>query len=286
MRNTRAIVLMTGLAMMVSACSLPQWGGGGADLASGDVITITRTSAGMFGLFGAGTTEIAEDTVTSRYSLPNNAEIYALTEELAAPDREHIEHAAEEYLEWERTLSERARTPCTDIPSDRIEISGSTTHESTVQDCSEDTPLRALKQSVTHAQSEFPEQLAHPTDEWTIEIRPWAGDGPDESADVERYALTRAEHEKGMGITAQNAPSGWGAELVPEGDDPASLGWDTTGTVLTEINGFLLGQRQLGCGDQTGEIRVIKQGEPSLTWTYRLCPGQQSEVLAQTLRGL
>ncbi|MGP9682355.1 MULTISPECIES: hypothetical protein [unclassified Brachybacterium] len=56
--------------------------------------------------------------------------------------------------------------------------------------------------------------------------------------------------------------------------------------MLTDLNAFLLNQDTLGCGDQTGENRVIKQGKPSQTWTYRLCPGQHSEVLAQTLRGL
>lgn len=83
-----------------------------------------------------------------------------------------------------------------------MEISGSVTHDSSVQDCGEETPLSDLRQRVDDAEPELAEHLAHLLDDWA------------------------------------------------------------------------------------SEIRVIKQGDPSQTWTYRLCPGQQSEVLAETLRAL
>ncbi|GAA1485122.1 hypothetical protein [Brachybacterium fresconis] len=290
-RSTAAGALLAALALTLGACSLLP-GRGAPDLAASDVITLHITSAGMFGYFGGATTEIDADTISMRYRLPNDAVIYDLTEELEAGDRERIEEAAEKYVAWEKTLSEKERTPCTDIPSTGVEISGSVTHDSSVQDCGDDTPLRDLRQRVDDAEPEPAEHLAHPLDDWTIEIRPWAEDGPDESAPVERYVLTKAQHEIGMGISAENTPDGWGAGLAPgddedgDGTGSAPLGWDATGAVLTEINDYLLGRDQLGCGDQTGEIRVIKQGDPSQTWTYRLCPGQQSEVLAETLRSL
>lgn len=290
-RRTAAGALLAALALTLGACSLLP-GRGAPDLAASDLITLRVTSAGMFGYFGGATTEVDTNSISMRYRLPNDAVIFEHTEELADGDRERIEEAAEKYVGWEKTLSDRERIPCTDTPPTGVEISGSVTHDSSVQDCVDDTPLRDLRERVDDAEPELTEHLARPVDDWTIEIRPWAEDGPDEAAPVERYELSKAQHEIGMGISAENAPEGWGAGLAPGDDDDgdgtrsAPLGWDATGTVLTEINDYLLGQDQLGCGDQTGEIRVIKQGDPSLTWTYRLCPGQQSEVLAETLRGL
>lgn len=286
-RRLRATALLAALTLALGACTLPRSPGqDGPDLAGDDVLTLTHTAAGMFGYFGASYTEVGADTITQTFVLPDQTEIFSVTEEISAGDRAHIEDSAEEYLDWERTLSEKERTPCTDVPSTGVEISGSITHESSVQDCMDESPLQVLEGSVRSAQSELPGQLARPTADWTIEIRPWGEDGPDESAPVERYRLTAAQHEIGMGITAQNAPSGWGEGLEPDTGDGAPLGWGTTGTVLIELNAFLLGQDQLGCGDQTGEIRVIQEGMPATTWTYRLCPGQQSEVLADVLRGL
>lgn len=285
------LALFGAFALILGACSLPQLPGrGGPDLTAQDVITLTRASAGMTGFFGVGTTEIAANTITMRYQLPNDVEISAVTQELSAEHRESIETAAQEYVAWERTLSEREHTPCTDIPSTGVTISGSFTHDSSVQDCDDDSPLRTLKGAVRDAQSPRSLEVARPVDEWTIEIRPWVGDGPDEDGTVERYELSAADHETGMGISAQNAPSGWGAGLgeVAEGGggDGAPLGWDGTGTILVALNDFLQGQDQLGCGDPSGEVRVIEHGTPSRTWAYRLCPGQQSEALVEVLRAL
>lgn len=286
-RRTGAAALLAALTLALSACTIPRLPGqDGPDLAGDDVLTLTHTAAGMFGFFGTSSTEVGADTVTQSFVLPNETVIFSVTEEITAEDRERIEESAEEYLDWERTLSDEERTPCTDIPSTGVEISGSITHESSVQDCTGESPLRALERSVRSAQSALPGQLARPTADWTVEIRPWGEDGPDESAPVERYRLSAAQHEIGMGITAQNTPPGWGETLEPDTGDGAPLGWDTTGTLLIELNDFLLGQDQLGCGDQTGEIRVTHEGTPAMTWTYRLCPGQQSEALADALRAL
>lgn len=291
-RRTAALTLLGALTLTLalSSCSLLP-AGHGPELADDDVLTLGHSAAGMFGYFGYGSTTVAADTISTRYELPNGAEIYETTDELDPEVRDRIEVKAGEYVAWEGKLSEKQRTPCTDIPSTAVEISGSITHESSVQDCADDAPLRALEQSVRDAEPELFDQLARPADDWTVEIRPWtedgpAGGGPDDSAPVERYQLRAAQHEIGMGITAENAPAGWGDDLPPDEGTGAPLGWDATGTVLRDLNAFLLNQRTLGCGDQTGEIRVIKQGKPSQTWTYRLCPGQRSEVLAQTLRGL
>lgn len=286
-RRLGATALLAALTLALGACTLPRLPGqDGPDLAGDDVITLSQDSAGVFGYFGSSSTEVTADTVTERFVLPNDVEIFAVAEEITPEHRATVEGDAEAYLTWERTLSDEDLPVCTDIPPLTVEISGSTTHESTVQDCMQESPLRVLDRSVRSAQSELPGQLARPTGDWTIEIRPWGEDGPDESAPVERYQLSAAEHEIGMGITAQNAPAGWGEGLEPDTGEGSPLGWDATGTVLTGINDFLLGQRQLGCGDQTGEIRVIHEGSPSTTWAYSLCPGQQSEVLAEILRGL
>lgn len=293
MRTARATALAGALMMLMSACSLPMVPGpGGPDVTSQDVITIHRSAAGMFGFFGSGSTSVAEDSITQRFSIPNGVEIYSYTEELETQDRMQIEEATEKYLVWESTLSQEQQILCTDMPNTDVEISGSFSHESSVQDCKDESPLRALKQTVRNAQGPLAAQLAVPTEDWTIEIRPWVedepyGGGPDEEAPVERYDLLAAEHEVGMGILAQNTPDGWGERLAqPRGVEHQQLGWDTTGVVLTEVNDFLLGQGQMGCGDPSGEIRVIQQRNPALTWTYRLCPGEHSEELAQTLRGL
>lgn len=286
-RRTGAMALLVALTLALSACTLPRlpWQDG-PDLGSGDVIAVTRTSAGIFGYFGSSRTEVAQETIRQTYRLPNGTEIFSLTEEITPGDRGRIEDAAADYLDWERTLSERQRTPCTDVPATGIEISGSVTHESSVQDCGEETPLRLLVQSVRTAQTELPGRLARPTGDWTVEIRPWAEDGPDETAPVERYRLSAAQHEIGMGITAQNAPSGWGEVLEPDTGEGSPLGWDGTGTVLIGINDFLLAQRHMSCRDPIGEIRVIHEGAPSTTWTYCLIPGEQSEALTELMRGL
>lgn len=242
-RRLGATALLAALTLALGACTLPRLPGrDGSDLAGDDVITLSQDSAGVFGYFGSSSTEVTADTVTERFVLPNDVEIFAVAEEITPEHRATVEEDAEAYLAWERTLSDEDLPVCADIPPLTVDISGSTTHESTVQDCMQESPLRVLDRSVRSAQSELPGQLARPTGDWTIEIRPWGEGSP--------------------------------------------LGWDATGTVLTGINDFLLGQRQLGCGDQTGEIRVIHEGSPSTTWAYSLCPGQQSEVLAEILRGL
>ncbi|GAA1312995.1 MAG: hypothetical protein ACTIMA_07595 [Brachybacterium tyrofermentans] len=289
-RRPGALALLGALTLALSSCSLLP-AGDGPELADDDVITIGNSAAGMFGYFGHGSTTVAADTISQRYELPNGAEIYETTDELDPEARDLIEVRAGKYVAWEGKLSEKRRAPCTDIAATSVSISGSITHDSDVQDCADDTPLHTLKQSVRDAEPELFGQLAHPIDDWTIEIRPWteegpAGGGPDESAPIERYELSAAQHEIGMGITAQNAPADWGADLAPEEGNGAPLGWDNTGLVLTDLNAFLLNQKTLGCGDQTGEIRMTKHGKPAQTWTYRLCPGQHSEALAQTLRGL
>ena len=281
------LALLGALTLVLGACSLPHLPGrSGPDLASQDVITLSRANAGIMGYFGEWTTEVAADTITMTYQLPNDAVISTVTEELSPAHREAIVQATEEYVAWEKTLSERERTPCTDIPSTTVTISGSLTHDSSVQDCEGETPLRTLTSVVRDAQSPRSREVARPTHDWTIEIRPWSGEGPDESADVERYHLSAAEPEEGMAIEAENAPAGWGAGLAEDEGDGAPLGWDATGTVLIVLNDFLQGQDQLGCGDPVGEIRAIQHDTPSQTWAYRLCPGQQSEALVDVLRGL
>lgn len=289
-RRPGALALLGALTLALSSCSLLP-AGDGPELAADDVITIGSSAAGMFGYFGHGSTTVAADTISTRFELPNGAEIYETTDELDPAARDLIEERAGKYVAWEGKLSQKTQNPCTDLPSTGVEITGSITHESSVQDCADDSPLRALKQSVRDAEPELFGQLARPVDDWTIEIRPWTedgpvGGGPDDSAPVERYVLTAAQHEIGMGISAESTPAGWGADLAPDEGNGAPLGWDTTGLVLIDLNAYLLNQDKLGCVDQTGQIRVTKQGNPAQTWTHRLCPGQHSEVLAQTLRGL
>lgn len=279
--------LLAALLLPLGACSPPSLPGlGGTDLAENDVITLTHPSAGMFGYYGDAFTTVEANAVTTSYVLPDGTEIFSLTDEIDSRERERIEDSAERYLAWEKDRSDDDRTVCTDIPSTTVEVSGSITHESVVLDCGDAHPLQDLEGAVGDARSSLAGRLARPAADWSVEIRSWAGGGPNESAPVERYRLLAAEHETGMGATAQHAPEGWGADLPEDTGDGAPLGWDTTGTVLLELNAFLIGQDQLGCEDPTGEIRVIREGTPSLTWTSRLCAGQQSEVLAEVLRGL
>ncbi|SLN03960.1 hypothetical protein FM103_16235 [Corynebacterium xerosis] len=209
-RRPGALALLGALTLALSSCSLLP-AGDGPDLADDDVITIGRSAAGMFGYFGEGSTTIAADTISQRYELPNGAVIYETTDELDPEARDLIEKRAGAYVVWEGKLSEKEHNPCTDIAATSVSISGSITHDSDVQDCGDGTPLRDLEDSVRDADPEPLGQLAHPVDDWTIEIRPWTedgptGGGPDESAPVERYELSAARHEIGMGITGETPP--------------------------------------------------------------------------------
>ena len=292
-RRPGALALLGALALALSSCSLcPP----GTVLSSPPTTSSPSGSsaAGMFGYFGHGSTTVAADTISTRFELPNGAEIYETTDELDPAARDLIEERAGKYVAWEGKLSQKTQNPCTDLPSTGVEITGSITHESSVQDCrrrhtsehAEAIRARCGARAVRAARTPC-RRLS-----WTIEIRPWTedgpvGGGPDDSAPVEDATCSpRPSTRSGWGISAENTPAGWGADLAPDEGNGAPLGWDTTGLVLIDLNAYLLNQDKLGCGDQTGQIRVTKQGNPAQTWTHRLRPGQHSEVLAQTLRGL
>lgn len=286
-RYARAAAVLLAVPLALAGCSLPQpFGPGAPDLAGTDVITLTRPSLSVAGAFGTATTTIDGRQITSRFTLPDETEIYSVTEEITAEERTQIENAAEEYLQWERTVPEEARPECTDTPSLGVTVTGSITHESSVIDCMEDGPLDELLRTARDAQSDLTGQLAVPTSDWTIEVLPQGADGPDDPVPLEQYRISDARHGSGMEIEAQDAPEGWGTSLEEHSTHGGDLGWDSTGTVLVDLNSFLLGQDQLGCEDPEGEIRVTREGDPSTTWTAPLCSDQQSEALLETLREL
>ncbi|MGO1225375.1 MAG: hypothetical protein ACTMII_10840 [Brachybacterium sp.] len=300
----RGLALLGGLAMVLSACTLPPLpgfpgsggggGGGGSaadsiDLTHDDVITYTSHQMAMEGDFGDEVVEIHRDRVVLRFELPDDSVLFEVETELEPEQRARVEQAAEAYLEWEPTVPDSDRDACTDIGSDIVEISGSITHRSTMQNCQGETPLAALSDEAREAVGRIDEHLARPWQQWTVEIRPWdeSLQGADEATPPERYSLDRGWGGEGMLLTATNTPEGWGAEVdVEQAAEGVLLSWAQTGTVLTAVNEVHLERRSIGCGDPTGEMRIIRAGEPAALWTHRVCPGDVTEDLATVLRAL
>lgn len=292
----RGLALLGGLMMVLSACALPSLpgfpGGGGSgsvDLERDDVITYIAPQRAMEGDFGVEVVEIHRDRVVLRFELPDDSVLFEVESELAPEDRARVEQAAEEYLEWEPTVPDADRNPCTDIGSDTVEISGSTEHSSSMQNCQDETPLAALSDEIQQAVGRLDEHLARPWQQWTVEIRPWdeSLQGADEAVAPERYSLERGWGGEGMLLTATNPPEGWGAEVDAEqAAEGVLLSWSQTGTVLTAVNEVYLERRSIDCGDPTGEMQIIRAGEPSALWTYQICPSDVTEDLETVLRAL
>ncbi|GAA1312998.1 MAG: hypothetical protein ACTIOA_11425 [Brachybacterium tyrofermentans] len=294
-RAVRAIALLAGSTLMLGACAMPSLSGlgGGPDLAATDVITLTHPQTMPDGYYGETTIEIGEHTLTERYVLPDGTEIYSVEQELSAEDRDHLEQATETYLDWEPSVPADERIDCMDAGLQTVEVSGSITHASSMQDCDPESPLRELNVLVRDSQGERVEQLARPAADWTVEFRPWAGDGPDESAPVETYALDGDGFAEGTYITAGNVPDGWGGSLTEQEDPYATTGtarflapWSLIGPVLADLNTLLLEHDPSTCEDPSGEVRVRYEGTQERTWTSQLCPGEPSEALVEELRGL
>lgn len=298
--TVRGVALLGALAMLLSACTLPPLpglpgsGGGGPaagsiDLERDDVITYTSHQMAMEGDFGNEVVEIHRDRVVLRFELPDDSVLFEVEAELAPEQRTLIEQAAEEYLEWEPTVPDADRSQCTDIGSDTVEISGSIVHSSSMQNCLDETPLEELADEIQQAVGRLDEDLAVPWQQWTVEIRPWdeSLQGADESIPPERYSLERGWGGEGMLLTATNTPEGWGSEVDPgQASDGVLLSWAQTGTVLTAVNKVYLERSSIGCEDPTGEMRIIRAGEPAALWTHRVCAGDVTEDLETVLRGL
>lgn len=291
-RRLGAAALLGALALALTACS-PSGPPDGPDLAAGDVITLGEPQVMPDGYYGVESIVITEDTVSGRFVLPDGSEIFSVERELAPEDRESLETAAEAYLEWEPGVSVEERTSCMDIGDTTVEVFGSLTHESSMQDCSQETPLRELTTLAEDTWSEGRGPLVRPFMDWSVEIRPWAGDGPDESATVESYLFRRGIFPDGLQVIAQNAPDGWGTSLTAEddyaGDERYLAPWALSGPVLSDLNEMLLEPDAPGCDAPTGEIRVIRQlpyDDSEVIATRPLCPGQPSTDVAETLRGL
>lgn len=290
LRPIRTIALLVGSVLLLSACSTPDLPGlgTGRDLAAEDTITLTQPMVMPDGYYGEETTVIAADTIIGRYALPDGTEIFSVEQELDAQGRDLLEQAVERYLEWEPSVPAEERMDCMDAGMLTVEVSGSLEHASTMQDCDPDSPLRDLTVQARDTQGERVDQLARPFTDWAVEIRPWAGDGPEESAPVESYAMQGEAFSDGVWVTPANPPDGWGADLAAASNDPERflVPWASSGPALAELNRLLLAQDQLGCDAPNGEIRIIDEVDPDESWTYRVCPGQPSELLVEELRGL
>lgn len=268
----RPLALLGVGALLLAGCvpPLPFLPRGGPDLRGDDTIEVHLSISGMFGYYGDRTDTIGADTFTTRVSLPEGLVIFEDTAPLAEAQRARIETAAEGYIAWEATLSEQEHVPCTDIPSVGIRVTGSIEHDSSVQDCHEDSPLRALTTSVTEAREALIGEIALPTDDWILDVAPAPG-GPDPDAGG-AYELTLAESQQGMDL------------LGPDGT-ARSLDWEGTAPVLRGINDVLLHEDEIGCADAAGELTMTRAGDPSLSWTVPICPGQPPEALVEALQG-
>ncbi len=88
-------------------------------------------------------------------------------------------------------------------------------------------------------------------------------------------------------VQAEGALEGWGADLAPGPEEGQRvLEAPEVATALQGINGVLLGQDRIGCGDATAEITLTRGGEPSTVREFPVCPGQSTEELVEALRGL
>lgn len=290
LRTIRATALLAGSTLLLGACSMSDLPGldTGPDLAAEDLITLTRPMVMPDGYYGEETTVITAETITGRYVLPDGTEIFSVEQELDAEDRELLEQAAEDYLEWEPSVSPEERMDCMDAGMLTVEVSGSLEHESSMQDCAPDSPLRDLTVQTRDTQGERVDQLARPFADWAVEIRPWAGDGPDEAAPVESYDIQGEAFSDGVWVTPENPPDSWGTELTAATNDPERflVPWGRSGPVLAELNRVLLAQDQLGCDAPSGEIRIVDRGDPDQAWTHPVCSGQPTELLLEELRGL
>lgn len=278
--------------LALSACSLPGLPGG-PDLAASDVITLEAQQFMPNGYYGVESVVITQDTISGRYVLPDGTEVFAVEQELGPEERDAVETATQEYLEWEPGVSAQERTDCMDVGETTVEVLGSLTHESHMQDCAQESPLRELTSLARDLQGERVDSLLRPYLDWSVEIRPWDGDGPDGSAPVESYTLRADGFSKGTEIIPQHAPDGWGASLtawdVPTGPDRYLAPWPVSGPVLWDLNEMLLEGDGLGCDAPTGEIRVlhvIGSRDPELVATRPLCPEQPSAAAAASLREL
>lgn len=216
----------------------------GTDLAPTDVIRIVLPSTSPGGSYGEMTFEITEDTITSSFALRDDTVIYSVPKELTESEREYVGSPAESYME---ARPEDRGPQCPHGAPGTVIISGSISHQSEAYSCVTDSPMAALLGAARDVQHGDVAQLAHPYDSWTVEIRPWKQDGPDESSPAERYTLRESGRQDEMTIQAENTPSGWGKHLVrgpgtrrpalaPTGPAPYSprstrCSWERTGPI-------------------------------------------------------
>lgn len=281
----RAALLAGAAALALSGCGIANTAFP-VSLADEDVITVVRSDAGIFGYYGGSTMEVAATTITTRYTLPDGTELYEVTDELEPLQRERVVDAAETYLEWERFAGDRGL--CTDLPSTTVTVSGSTTHESSYQECDLEV-LTDLRRTIEDSRGSVTRDLAHPAQEWTVEIQPLTAEGEPvaDTGSAERYAFQPGYYPDLVMVQAEGAPEGWGADLAPGPEEGQRvLEAPEVATALQGINGVLLDQDRIGCGDATAEVTLTRGGAPSALWEFPVCPGQSTEELVEALRGL
>ena len=243
-----------------------------ADLAPTDVITLLVPSTDPGGSYGDYRYEITEDSISSSFTLFDGTVIYAVSAGLSPLQRDYLELATENYVGTDPA----DRGPrCAHSGAITVEISGSISHRSEASSCIASSPMTALHRAVRELRGDAAKLLAEPSQKWTIEIRPWATDGPDDSAPVESYTLRGSGTSDGMTIQGESTPPGWGGTLAPgSGEQGPSLGQQGTGTVLTALNEVILGEDRAHCESPSAEVRIIQHDTPDLVWTTRQCPDQ------------
>lgn len=284
-RRTRQAVSRLGavlLALVLVGCVLAR-----PQLEAGDVITVTQPNFTLEGAFGEETVRIEGRTVTVSYRVPADVPpIYDVEFLISPAERHHLEELTAAYIAYADSPGSARADECTDTALDTVQVSGSIEHESEMMNCRPDTPLQRLLTALGEITAPVTEELARPSQDWTIEVMPLEPGSLVGSAE-ERYHLFPGEISTPEWVTAECAPEGWGESQAPGfREREIELDGEASAAVLTALNQVQLDE-QPDCTDAAQELRLTRTGrEKATTWTYPLCPEGPTAALLAELRGL
>ena len=279
-RAVRAIALLAGSTLMLGACAMPSLSrlGGGPDLAATDVITLTHPQTMPDGYYGETTIEIGEHTLTERYVLPDGTEIYSVEQELSAEDRDHLEQATETYLDSEPSVPADERIDCMDAGLQTVEVSGSITHASSMQDCDPGIPLARAQRpgprlpgresrTARSARRRLDGRVPPLGRGRSGRIRP----GRDLRAGRRRLRRGHVHHRRQRPGRLGRIPHRAGGPLRDHRHRTLLAPWSLIGPVLADLNTLLLEHDPSTCEDPSGRGARSLRGHPGADLDLSSC---------------